>query len=145
MAYDAASGAVTWAAEFPASDDEFSTGHALATSPDGSTVYVGGWVECTHGCTVSSFEGFVIVAYDVATGDKIWVARHAGIGGAPQTVAVSPDGTRVYVSAVDGLDSSYVLAYDAATGAERGRYRSPRPRGTTGADSRSAPTAPPWS
>jgi hypothetical protein len=132
VAYDAGTGAVTWAAEFPASDDEFGTGYALATSPDGSTVYVGGWTECMHGCTASSFEGFVTVAYDVATGDKIWVARHAGNGGAPQTVAVSPDGTRIYVSATDGVDSSYVLAYDATTGAEAWTVQVPKAEGYYG-------------
>jgi hypothetical protein len=130
VAYDAGSGAVTWAAEFPASDDAFGTGYALATSPDGSTVYVGGSTECR--CTASPFEGFVIVAYDVATGDKIWVAKHAASGGAPQTVAVSPDGTRVYVSATDGLDSSYVMTYDAATGAASWTVQAPKPEGFYG-------------
>lgn len=132
VAYDAASGALRWAAEFPASDDEFSTGYALTTSPDGSTVYAGGWTECIRGCTATSFEGFVIVAYDVASGEKLWVARHASTGGAPQTIAVSPDGARVYVSATDGLDSRYVLAYDAATGADLWTVQAPKAEGYYG-------------
>lgn len=132
VAYDAASGAQTWATEFPASDDLFGSGYALDTSPDGSTVYVGGFTSCMKGCDDSSFEGFVTVAYDVATGDRLWVARQAAVGGAPQTVAVSPDGTRVYVSATSGLDDRYVLAYDAGTGAELWKVQVPKAVGYYG-------------
>jgi hypothetical protein len=132
VAYDAATGAQTWATEFPANDDEFGSGYALDTSPDGSTAYVGGFTSCMKGCDASSFEGFVTVAYDIATGDKLWVARQASVGGAPQTVAVSPDGTRVYVSATAGLDYRYVLAYDAGTGAKLWSVQVPKAEGYYG-------------
>lgn len=116
VAYDAVTGAQTWATEFPESADLFGTGYALAVSPDGATVYVGGQAQCLKNCDSSSFEGWVTVAFDVATGARLWVARHAAQGGAPYSVAVTPDGSRVIVGATDGDKSSSIFAYDAATG-----------------------------
>src|SRR5262249_8114395 len=79
--------------------------NAEAVSPDGSKVYVTG-------------ESGSTVAYDAATGVRVWGAFHAR---APfSSVAVSPDGGTVYVLGEIGRKINFLtVAYDAATGAKR--------------------------
>jgi WD40 repeat protein len=91
---------------------------AIATSPDGNTVYVAG----------SSKYG-ELAAYHAATGALDW--KHTVKGGVGYlrsdvtSVAVSPDGSTVFVGGYgqtsrDGSESFYQLiaAYNAATGAK---------------------------
>ena len=88
-----------------------------AVSPDGSTVFVAG---------DSAFERhagntwYALVAYDTATGHELWAAtyRQAQKGTSYiHGVAVSPDGSTVFVTGVTSV--GYVtIAYDAATGAQ---------------------------
>lgn len=95
---------------------------AVATSPDGATVYVTG---------ASRPEGersaFAILAYDAATGTPRWVTRWESLveGGdaSPTVLLASPDGSEVYVAGTaegpgTGVDWETV-AIDAATGAVR--------------------------
>ena len=61
---------------------------ALAVSPDGTTLFVTGWSAgpMTH-------TDYATIAYDVATGDRIWVQRFDGAGSvndAANALAVSP-------------------------------------------------------
>jgi sugar lactone lactonase YvrE len=91
LAYEASTGAEKWVATFKlATDhDQYGRGNALAVSPDGSTVYVTGSTACFR-CDDASLEGWATIAYDVASGDRLWVARFLA-GVEPGSVAVSPE------------------------------------------------------
>jgi DNA-binding beta-propeller fold protein YncE len=116
IAYAAATGAQRWAAPSPLSRGDF-----LGVSPDGSRVFVTG----------SSANGagtlrYTTRAFDAATGAVLWTAFDHGPGTGDdqaQSLAVSPDGSRVFVtgSSADskGTTQYATIAYDAATGARR--------------------------
>jgi DNA-binding beta-propeller fold protein YncE len=113
-------GAQVWATRYSGSvngqDEAFST----AASPDGTRVFVTG---LSTGAT--SGPDYATVAYDAATGAQVWASLYNGPGNSldyAQSVAVSPDGTRVFVTgfstgASSGSDYATV-AYSAATGAQ---------------------------
>jgi DNA-binding beta-propeller fold protein YncE len=98
MAFDTASGQVAWTADSP-------LGTAIAGSPDGSTVFVvahprdGSWI---------------VIGFDAKTGRELWRSP-LNLSFWLQTVAVSPDGTRVYAVGSDQGEWR-LYAYDAATG-----------------------------
>src|SRR5439155_11874518 len=88
---------------------------AVGVSPDGSMVFVGGTVE---GAT-SSFD-YGIVAYRAATGVQVWGRRlNDPTNGADwaTAIAVSPDGSRVYLTGFTQQGDTTV-AYAAATGGQ---------------------------
>jgi hypothetical protein len=95
-------------------------GNAVAVSPDSSKVFVTG--ASTGGPSNSS--DFTTFAYDAASGTQIWRRIYDGrVGGldTANAIAVSPDGTRVYVTGKsdDGpgkLEDYRTWAYDANTG-----------------------------
>jgi outer membrane protein assembly factor BamB len=102
---------------------------ALAISPDGSKVFVGG----TRGSFETDKYQFTTIAYDLATGQELWVAARHWEGTDFDLVnglAVSPDSQSVYATGqVTGsreLDIGTV-AYDAATGQERWSARDGAP------------------
>jgi outer membrane protein assembly factor BamB len=115
VAYDASNGHRVWASRYagPGSTQDFPS--AIAVSPNGSIVVVSGASrrpdQLGHDTTI---------AYDAATGDRLWVARYDP-GTRPHVAGVrfTPDGSRVLVAGrrlAQSLD--YVtLAYDAVTGA----------------------------
>jgi dienelactone hydrolase len=107
-----------WVARYngPGSDED--EGNAVATSPDGSRVFVTG-----HSYGSSSGNDYATVAYSAATGAPLWLQRYNGPGNGTDeatSVAVSADGTRVFVTGNSfGTTTSYdyaTIAYDAATG-----------------------------
>jgi outer membrane protein assembly factor BamB len=114
VAYDACTGAVLWSASYEVGgDDDAAT--ALAVSPDGSTVFVTGGDDTANG------GGYSTVAYDAATGAQLWVASYDATNtDEPTSVAVSPDGSTVFVTGVSGesLTESATVAYNASTGAQ---------------------------
>lgn len=124
-AYDAATGTELWTSRYngPGSDNDSPL--AFGISPDGTTVFVMGG---SIGSGMRAADA--TVAYDAATGDRIWVRRFhtADIGAiADAPLAVAPDGSAVYVTDARGrrrASTDFVtFAYDAATGAtlwERG-------------------------
>src|SRR5262249_44813336 len=62
---------------------------------------------------------YAVVAYDTATRQELWVARYDGPSHGRDfvtSVAVSPDGTRVFATG-NSAGGSVTEAYDAATGA----------------------------
>jgi len=71
--------------------------------------------------------GYVTVAYNAATGARVWTRRTLGFpGGYPlwaQTLAISPDSSTVYVTGVNAVqccDTDYAtVAYSIATGAKQ--------------------------
>ena len=92
--------------------------HAVATSPDGSTVFVAG----TGYLRWPDYD-FVTIAYDARTGAPRWVDRYDGPAGAEDYVdslVVSPNGSAVFVSGTSygrGSDDVATIAYRASTGA----------------------------
>src|SRR5215472_5793328 len=92
---------------------------AMAVSPDGTAVYVTG---VSYG--LGQRGDYLTVAYDAATGGQVWEARYNGpLSGldAARSVAVSPDGTVLYVTGQSYAGKSRLLAtvaYSAATGAQ---------------------------
>jgi WD40 repeat protein len=121
-ARDSATGAERWT--FRASDprDLADFLHAIAVSPDGGLVFATGDAEVTP-----ETREYVTVAIDAATGDPVWGAREevsAGDAAIPNAIAVSPDGSRVFVTGSrTGTDGGsdfwdyFTVAYDTATGA----------------------------
>ena len=114
VAYDAGTGARLWTQQaFPVSST-FNVGTAVAVSPDGATVFVGG----TAGRHIA------VVAYDATTGALRWLAHYqpAGAANGNESVAVSPDGSMVFLTGPfrgsSGPVESATIAYDAGTGAQ---------------------------
>jgi hypothetical protein len=118
VAVDARTGERTWSAAYQSSTDpdQRDTATRLAVSPDGSKVFVTGDSMC--GCGGGGFDGFSTVAYDAATGTRLWVARYAQQAPGGYSIAVSPDGTKVFVNggAPGYSNPATTIAYDAATG-----------------------------
>jgi hypothetical protein len=118
VAYDAATGGQLWVARYHGPGHDEDDARALAASPDGSKVFVTGWSVGSN-----ATEDYATIAYDAATGARLWVARYEGPGhGTDEAWAVgaSPDGSKVFVtgqSVGTGLDYATV-AYNAATGAQ---------------------------
>jgi DNA-binding beta-propeller fold protein YncE len=94
----------------------------VAVSPDGSKVFVTGLSDGQARPHVE-ISDYATVAYDAASGTQLWATRYNGptnAGDSATSLAVSPDGSKVFVtgfSYVDGNNADYVtLAYDASTG-----------------------------
>jgi hypothetical protein len=92
---------------------------AIAVGPKGSRVFV------TGGSDSGGFDGYdyVTVAY-AASGKRIWTARYDS-GNPPfygeshdvaAAIALSPDGSRIFVTGRGGESGYVTVAYDAATG-----------------------------
>jgi WD40 repeat protein len=134
VAYNAATGAQLWVKRYtgPGSGDD--QAYSVAASPDGTTVFVTGYSSGTTAGQVN----YATVGYNAATGAQLWVKRYAGpasggIGTQAYSVAVSPDGSTVYVTGESGNDSTYAtVAYTAATGAQQWvkRYTGNGPSGS---------------
>ena len=97
----AAGGTRLWLAQFPSGTTRTGSATALAVSPVKPIVYV-------TGSTVRNTRGHdTTVAYNATTGTRLWVATLGNIGGHHQDgtpgIAVSPDGSTVYVEDNTGL------------------------------------------
>ena len=106
LAYNPATGAKLWQANYNPGGLSTSSFSAIAVSPDSSTVFVAG----TTQPKVDGPSSVVVAAYDAATGVARWTDTTA-IAGEGTSIAVSPDGSAVYVTG--GADT---VAYSAATG-----------------------------
>ena len=128
VAYLAATGERVWTKRYDGRGADGSDwAQALAVAPDGGTLFVTGTID-------GKAYGYATLAYDAATGSKVWTARH-GWGDlrdiSPAEIAVSADGTRVFLTGSNFTwttktwwTSSDTLAYDAATGDEVWEVRS---------------------
>jgi hypothetical protein len=116
VAYDASSGARLWVSRFNVPQEVAAQPNALEVSPDGSGVFV-------TGMSIGRFDDhdYTTVAYDADSGATRWVRRAQGVGGklwdVAEALAVSPDGSTVFVTGVVGHAVYGTAAYDAATGA----------------------------
>jgi hypothetical protein len=121
LAYDAHSGTSLWLSRYQGPGGSGSgEAAALGVSPDGSTVYVTGWITPPGGLAK-----YATVAYDSRDGSERWMATFHGPGAGydePDDLAVGPTGDRIYVtgiaSAPSGSSGYGTVAYDAATGTQ---------------------------
>lgn len=119
VAYKAATGALVWARRYngPANGDDMA--RAIAVSRDGSKIFVTG----ESAGMPSTGVDYATVAYDAATGVRLWAARYNGpVGGEDDaySVAVGPGGGKVFVTGRSTGAAGYdyaTVAYDASTGA----------------------------
>ena len=119
MAYSAAAGARLWVQRYngPGNGNEY--GGSVAVSPGGTRVFVTGTSPGS-----GTGQDYATVAYSAATGARLWVQRYNGPASRDDyagSVAVSPGGTRVFVTGTSQGSGSHqdyaTLAYNAATGA----------------------------
>ena len=125
-AQGAATRAPLWTARYFLPDTN-SAAMALAVSPDGTRVFVGGRSE---GMTGSNY---LTVAYDQRTGAKLWTRRTSGGTDELHAIAVSPSGSMLYVTGTREMpvtdEDVFTIAYDAATGTTRWSARYNQSRG----------------
>jgi len=120
VAYDAGTGKLLWTASYDTASTAQNDATAVAVSPDGSTVFVTGYVTGGNG-TFSTDPS--TVAYNAATGAQLWSSTYNAPYGRDWALAVSPDGSTVYVAGDTGANTirsgpNYAtVAYDATTGA----------------------------
>jgi outer membrane protein assembly factor BamB len=97
VALNPATGATLWSrGQYGPGGQAF--GSALALSPNGATVYVTGWVSPT-----SPGYNMLTNGYDIATGATTWNARfHGKANSFAYAIAVSPNGSQVFVTGTDG-------------------------------------------
>lgn len=109
----AAAGSQLWTSLYNGSANGFDFATSVAVSPADGTVFVSG---TTQGPLDTAYD--TTIAYDPVTGDQLWAALFKGGGesGSPTSIAVSPDGTTVFVTGF--FDNDAVIAYNAATGAQ---------------------------
>jgi WD40 repeat protein len=119
IAYNPTTGAQVWGQRYNGPMNASDDAAAVVVSLDGTKVYVTG---TAVGST--SLPDYTTIAYNATTGAVVWVKRYNGPANNDDEVsalAVSPDGTKVYVTGESkGSTGNYdyaTVAYDAATGA----------------------------
>lgn len=110
VAYDASTGALICRGHWGRGNRHVSRSWAL--SPDGSAIYATGFTgfDATANATV---------AFDASTCERLWVTRGSGGSGTDamwDSIAVSPDGSGVFVTGNTGNSVAAVGAYQATTG-----------------------------
>ena len=99
VAYDAATGTPAWANQYrgplPSTAIALNNARSVAVNPAGSEVFITGYATVT--LPTGTGNVMATVAYDAATGAKLWTASYVpdGIG---DTVVVSPDGSKVFAA-----------------------------------------------
>ena len=123
VAYDASTGGKLWVRRYNGPLNSHDEANALDVSPDGSSVFVTGY---SYGKTQRA--DYATVAYDASTGVKLWVSRYREPSNeneepaGAQAVAVSPDGSSVFVTgrnrSLTTSNDYATVAYDASSGAK---------------------------
>jgi DNA-binding beta-propeller fold protein YncE len=123
VAYVATTGAQVWVQRYNGPGNGYDAAASVAVSPDGSKVFVTGTSSSNW---LTSGDDYLTLAYDAATGSKLWEMRYDGVGKGVDlatSVGVSPDGSRVFVTGgTTGTGNPYdyaTIAYDAATGTQQ--------------------------
>jgi WD40 repeat protein len=119
VAYKASTGRHLWTARWGRPDED--AARTLSVSPDGSRVFVSGFSIST-----GTSRDIVTIGYNAATGHELWRTRYDGTvhrEDQANAMAVSPDGSKVFVTGYSDrskrLRNYVTLAYGAKTGRER--------------------------
>jgi WD40 repeat protein len=130
-----AAGQQLWASRYDGPGHGVDDPQAVVASPDGSKVFVTGSSPGSNGD-----DDFATTAYATTGGAELWVARYDGPAhdrDLASAIAVSPDGTRVFVTGGSygaPSDSDFAtLAYDATSGQQLWLQRYAGPNGYDGA------------
>jgi hypothetical protein len=117
----AAAGDQLWSARYASTAGGTDSGTSMAVSPDGSKVFVAGFSK-----GVGTKNDYLIIAYNAATGARIWGKRYDGpahLNDYPHGLALSASGLTVYVTGEspgsNGLLQWATVAYSATSGALR--------------------------
>ncbi|HEX9237099.1 MAG TPA: PQQ-binding-like beta-propeller repeat protein, partial [Actinomycetota bacterium] len=128
VAYNAATGATNWTRRYTGYANGNDLPYAVRVSPDGTRVFVTG---SAAGPPSTNYD-YATLAYDASSGTILWTTRYNGPGAdTAYSLAVSPDGTRVFVTGQSleypTGDDYLTIAYDALTGVALGgaRYNGP--------------------
>jgi outer membrane protein assembly factor BamB len=120
VAYDAKTGARQWVQYDPGLSSQIGRTGAtsIAIKPDGTAVFVTG-----ENTEANGTGGYSTIAYDAATGAKLWQQRYfaSGSGGEAAEAwfaGVSPDGSEVFVTGLTHVGHFATLAYNSTSGAE---------------------------
>jgi outer membrane protein assembly factor BamB len=130
-----AAGQQVWASRYDGPGHGVDDPQAVVPSPDGTRVFVTG-----RSAGLNGADDFVTAAYAASDGSELWVARYDGPAhdrDLANAIAVSPDGTRVFVTGGSygaPEDSDFAtVAYDATTGEQLWLQRYAGPNGYDGA------------
>lgn len=119
IAFDAATGDLDWTSLY---DGGFGTEgtRSMGIAPDGSAIFITGFSPS------ATYSSAFTRAIDPGTGDELWTRRYDGPAGfhdSTLSLAVRPDGSRVFVTGATGGTGSgtsdfdmVTIAYDAVTG-----------------------------
>ena len=118
VAYDAATGDELWVDRYDGPNKGGDKPTSIGASPDGSALFVTGQ---SRGAT--SFLDYTTVAYDPATGDRLWVRRvdgPDGLGDFARALEVSPDSSTIAITGftrrADASEDMVTVALDATSG-----------------------------
>jgi WD40 repeat protein len=119
VAYDPATGAKRWVARYDGPGHWYDLASGVQVAPGTGWVFVTG-----QSLGATGDYDYATVAYDAGTGAQLWVSRFdAGSNDLASSIAVSPDGSAVFVTGDSFADATLsdfaTVAYDASTGAER--------------------------
>jgi len=116
-------GSVAWTSWYGRSGCGGNEPYAITVSPDEQRVYVTG--SSASNC---KDDDYITVVYGVSSGHQLWVARYSGGRGFEddaQALALSADGSRLYVTGQSSAPSCganctdiATVAYDSSTGAQ---------------------------
>lgn len=112
IAYDAATGAQVWLQHAGETGDR-TFAFKVAANPDGTRLYVAGGKLDAGGMT----SDVLLLVYEAPTGDLLRETHHLTSGFPPAGIAVSQDGSRVFIEEANyetSLNNALTLAYDAA-------------------------------
>jgi hypothetical protein len=108
IAYDVSKGQTLWMRRYDGPTSGYDAATSIGTSPDGSRVFV-------TGHSFAANPDFATIAYDLASGGKLWGKRYDGPAHADDfqvSLSVSPDGTKLFVT---GASTGVGTDFDFAT------------------------------